>query len=301
MTEGQPSEVASGVTATLSLIRLGGLMARHSGSPKIAIGLIDGPVATRHPDLVAERITPLQSSDPGCISGAACAHGTFVAGILLAQRGSGAPAICPHCSLLSRPIFSDFGAEPMAGPTADPGMLAAAVVECVDAGARIINVSAALSRRSPQAEGCLEAAFDHAMRHGALVVAAAGNQGDITSSAITRHPWVIPVAACDLPGRPMPFTNLGSSIGRNGLCAPGRIESLSLQGPLATMTGTSVAAPLVTGTIALIWTAFPRASAAAVKAAVVPPPGQRRRSLVPPLLDAERAYRNLTMTEGAAT
>ena len=49
------------------------------------------------------------------------------------------------------------------------------------------------------------------------MVAAAGNQGTLGSSAITRHPWVIPVVACDLRGRPMNESNLGSSIGRRGL------------------------------------------------------------------------------------
>ena len=53
------------------------------------------------------------------------------------------------------------------------------------------------------------------------MVAAAGNQGTVGSSVITRHPWVIPVIACDLQGRPTTESNLGSSIGRRGLAAPG--------------------------------------------------------------------------------
>ena len=45
---------------------------------------------------------------------------------------------------------------------------------------------------------------------------------------------------------------LGSSIGRRGLSAPGdAITSLSAAGPPLTLGGTSVAAPFVTGTIAL--------------------------------------------------
>ncbi|MBV8111318.1 MAG: hypothetical protein JO012_16295, partial [Hyphomicrobiales bacterium] len=40
-------------------------------------------------------------------------------------------------------------------------------------------------------------ALDMAARCGVIVVAAVGNQRIVGSSTLTRHPWVIPVAACD--------------------------------------------------------------------------------------------------------
>ena len=90
------------------------------------------------------------------------------------------------------------------------------------------------------------------------MVAAAGNQGTVGSSAITRHPWVIAVIGCDLEGRPTTESNLGSSIGRGGLAAPGQnITSLGTNGKPQTSGGTSVAAPFVTGAIALLWSEFP--------------------------------------------
>ena len=107
------------------------------------------------------------------------------------------------------------------------------------------------------------------MKRGVIVVAAAGNQGTLGSSAITRHPWVIPVVACDLRGRPTNESNLGSSIGRRGLGAPGDgITSLGAEGQPVTFGGTSVAVPFVTGAIALLWSEFPAASAAQIKLAV---------------------------------
>ena len=36
---------------------------------------------------------------------------------------------------------------------------------------------------------------------------------------ITAHPWVVPVGACDLRGKPLNESNLGHSIGRRGLLA----------------------------------------------------------------------------------
>ena len=75
--------------------------------------------------------------------------------------------------------------------------------------------------------GVAEAALDHAMRRGVLVVAAAGNQATVGSTVITRHPWVIPVVAYDADGAPMGQSNFGNSIGRRGLGAPGdRVTSL---------------------------------------------------------------------------
>ena len=179
-------------------------------------------------------------------------------------------------------------------PSATPGELAMAIRESIDAGARVINLSAALAQPSSRGEFELDDALDHAAKQGVLVVAAAGNQGMVGSTAITRHPWIIPVAACDLQGRPTHESNLGSSIGRRGLSAPGEgITSLAATGQPLTFGGTSAAAPFVTGTIALLWSEFPSVSAADLKGALTQTSGTRRRSVVPPLLDAWHSYQVL--------
>ena len=102
-----------------------------------------------------------------------------------------------------------------------PEELAQAILDCIDAGARVLNVSAAIAQPTIKSEHALEAALHHAARRGVIVIAAAGNQGTLGSTAITGHPWVIPVVGYDLQGRPMNHSNLGSSIGRRGLGAPG--------------------------------------------------------------------------------
>jgi subtilisin family serine protease len=284
----------------LNLVRLGPLKERSSGTTQTVIGLVDGPVALNHPDLVAESVRGTSGGPgAGCThsSNAACTHGTFTAGILSAKRGSPAPAICPGCALLVRPIFREGAAENGALPSATPAELAKAIVECIEAGARVLNLSAAFAQPSSRGERELEEALDYAVRRGIIVVAAAGNQGALGSSVITRHPWVIPVAACDLRGRPLGQTNLGSSVGRRGLLAPGEgVTSLSAEGAPRTLGGTSVAAPFVTGTIALLWSMFPRASAAEVKHAVTSAYGRRRITVVPPLLDAWASYQTMATT-----
>jgi subtilisin family serine protease len=281
----------------LELVKLTALMERTSGSPEVKIGLIDGPVVVQHADLAGEhRREILRNNEATCTqaNSMACLHGTFIAGILCAKRNSPAPAICPNCTLLIRPIFAETTSDRKYMPSATPLELAAAIIECIDIGARVINLSLALAQPSTKGEQALEEALNQAVRSGVIVVAAAGNQGTLGGSAITRHRWVIPVVACDLRGRPMNESNLGSSIGRRGLRAPGdSITSLGAEGQSLTLGGTSVAVPFVTGTIALLWSEFPAATAAQIKLAISQTSARRRASIVPPLLDAATAYQSL--------
>jgi subtilisin family serine protease len=278
----------------LDLVRLPPLMERTAGCPEVTIGLIDGPVVKCHPGLEGQNIRELPGANGGrCAlsSSAACKHGTFVAGMLVAKRGSATPAICPGCTLLVRPIFPETNSGNGHMPSATPQELASAIVATIDAGARILNLSAALAQPSVKGEGELQSALDYAAQRGVIVIAAAGNQGEIGSSVITRHSWVITVAACDLRGRPLGESNLGSSIGRRGLSAPGAgVTGLATDGKAVASGGTSVAAPFVTGAIALAWSEFPAATAAHLKLAVAQAHGLRRTTVVPPLLNAWAIY-----------
>jgi subtilisin family serine protease len=284
----------------LDLVRLTALMERGQGRPEIIIGLIDGPVILDHPDLAAGHIREMPGKlGSACArsDSAACQHGTFVAGILCARRGSPAPAICPGCTLLVRPIFSETTPANGEMPSAKPEQLAEAILDCLHGGAHVLNISAAIAQPSSKSERALGQALDEAARRGVIVVAAAGNQGTLGSTAITAHPWVTPVAACDLRGKPLNESNLGHSIGRHGLRAPGeQITSLGAEGEPLTLGGTSAAAPFVTGAIALIWSQFPAASGAELRLALMHAHGGTRTTVTPPLLNAWAAYQALTAT-----
>jgi subtilisin family serine protease len=290
----QPPKNRSGVGDYLDLVRLTPLLERTRGRPEVKIGLIDGPVVLDHPDLMTASIREVPGEFAGACalsSSAACKHGTFVAGILLAKRGSAAPAICPDCTLLVRPIFQETISTNGQMPSATPRQLASAIVDTVNAGARILNLSASLVQPSAKGEGELQTALDYAAQHAVIVVAAGGNQGVVGSSIITRHPWVIPVAACDGQGRPLIHTNLGSSIGGRGLLAPGEsVPSLGPEGKPVTFGGTSVAAAFVTGTVALLWSEFPAASGTDLLLAIRGIQRANRMTIVPPLLDAWSAH-----------
>jgi subtilisin family serine protease len=170
----------------LEMVKLTRLMEISAGKPEIAIGLIDGPVAVESSGLARERIRYLPAKHGSAKTGSCidrdspdCLHGTFIAGVLSALRDSPAPAICPGCSLLVRPIFSETATGHDQMPSATPEELAAAIVDCVDAGARVLNLSVGLRRSFSKGDHLLKQALDHSVRRGVLVVAAAGNQGTI--------------------------------------------------------------------------------------------------------------------------
>jgi subtilisin family serine protease len=279
--------------APLDLIQLRSLLERGRGDPAVQIGLIDGPVWMEHPQLAPSiRSRPGTAATCRLAGGAACWHGTFVAGVLSAVPGSGAPAICPGCTLFVRPIFTE--EPPLASPQATAHDLARAIVDCVDEGCRVVNISAAVASTGEPVDEDLAGAVQHAARNEVVVVAAAGNDGALGCSALIRHPWVLPVVAYTLSGAAMPSSNLGHAIGRRGLGAPGEgVVSLTPGGGVAQFAGTSAAAPFVSGTVALLCSQFPHATGATVRAAVQASAGPRR-SIVPPLLNASAAYRILT-------
>jgi subtilisin family serine protease len=165
---------------------------------------------------------------------------------------------------------------------------------------RLINLSVTLNHSSRQGERDLKFALDKATGHGVIIVAAAGNHASIGSSAITRHPGVIPVVAYDRRGQPMAYSNLGASIGKWGIGAPGDgVTSLGVGQNALRLTGTSAAAPFVTGLIALLLSLFPDAHTGDIRSAITRPHEQRRATVVPPLLNGGEAFRSLTMTRAS--
>jgi subtilisin family serine protease len=85
-------------------------------------------------------------------------------------------------------------------PSATPEDLVAAVLTCIEAGARILNLSLALMQSFAKGRRALGEAFGYARKRRVIVVAAAGNQGSVGGAIITRHPGSFRVAVCDAQG-----------------------------------------------------------------------------------------------------
>ncbi|MPZ06058.1 MAG: S8 family serine peptidase [Nitrososphaeraceae archaeon] len=277
----------------LALTKLQGLMNLSRGIPEVSVGVIDGPLDLNHPTLHNSKIRTTKESgyfDCKKASSMSCMHGTFIAGMLVSERGPYTLGICPNCEIIIRPVFKEvLDGSNIYYPSVSTQDLARAIVEVVDSGAKIINLSLGLTGSSLIKFQELEEAYDYAFRKRVLVIAAAGNQGSIGHVSLIDHPWVIPVASCDANGNLDPTSNIGPSIAKRGLMAPGKdITSSQAGGTYMKLSGTSVAAPFITGTIALLYSIFyetttPQDLVMAIRRDI------RRRTLLPPLLNAERS------------
>jgi subtilisin family serine protease len=280
-------------TEALAPARLAPLVALGTGSPAVRIALVDGPVDLVHQALVSARLIPVDASAAATCQngGAACLHGTSVAG-LLAGADTG---ICPGCTILLRPIFTDQAStEVSPQPRTNIAQLTRALMDALAADAHVINLSLVVQTSGLTADADLRDVLDAATRRGVLVVAATGNSAVPTHSPLLVHRWVLPVVACDETGRLAARTQLTPAIRRSAIAAPGRaLPSLVPGDTRGTLSGSSAAAAVVTGTAALLRSRFPHVGGAELRWALTrsarrgPDPGR------PPLLDAWAAHQHL--------
>jgi Subtilase family/PatG Domain len=224
----------------------------------ISIAVIDGPYDGAALSQVLKK-APIELGSTRCVvpwSGA-CNHGTFIMVLLGARRDAAIPGLCPDCQLLHTSLFDN---KTEVSTRVDD--LAIAIINAVAAGALIINLSLSILGDESAINSGLNAALNYAEASGAVLVVAVGNQGRLAAGQILAHPATIPVAATDGAGRLLPECNFGPLVARRGFAALGH-EVLGYAPGLGTttMSGTSVAAAVATGTIADVWSTRSEASA----------------------------------------
>jgi subtilisin family serine protease len=180
-----------------------------------------------------------------------------VAGIIGARQdnGQGVTGIAPGCKLLPVRIFDD------AGHT-NEGASTAAIIWAVDHGAKVINASWG----SPSDSESGRAAVKYAQDHDVVVVSAVGNTGkQWDPSYPAAWPGVVAVAATNDNDRWASFSTWGDWI---TLAAPGdgilSTYPLSKGNGYRIMSGTSMAAPAVSGVAALVRSQHPKLTQAQV-------------------------------------
>jgi membrane-anchored mycosin MYCP len=219
-------------------------------------------------------------------------HGTAVAGIIAATADSrhadDFSGVAPQASLISiRQSSTRFGAaaDSAAAGFGDVDTMARAVRTAADLGASVINISSVACAPADAAldDGALGAALSYAVdTKNVVVVAAAGNTGagqcptqpaDATweSATVVVSPawyddYVLTVGSVNARGEPSSFSLAGPWV---DVAAPGEgVVSLSSSGDgLANafvakqgstpLSGTSYAAPVVSGLAALVRSRFP--------------------------------------------
>jgi len=242
-------------TAAARVFGLRGLEAVYgltSGDPRIRIAVLDGPVDRSHPCFQGARLTQLSTLVPGTAKdGAASRHGTHVASIIFGQPGAAVSGIAPGCSGIIVPVFADGadGAMVMCSQLD----LARAILQAVESGAHVINISGGQLVPAGEPEPVLAKAIQACADHNVLVVAAVGNDGCDCLHVPAAVESVLSVGAMDARGEPLGISNWGESYRTRGILAPGdEILGALPGGGVGVKSGTSFAAPIVSGLAGLL-------------------------------------------------
>ena len=296
------------------------------GDRDVIIGIIDSGVDYTHPDLAANIwVNPGEIPDNGIDDDGngfvddvigwdfgqgtndpmdAVGHGTGVAGAAAAvgNNGVGVSGVAWNVSILPLKIANQFGQ-----------IVLSAIVSAHDYATMILQSGFRLAATNGSYGGYDQAFYTNAptgfnaerdaieryVNVGGIFVAAAGNDGfnnddpNVTNFPSSYNiPGVIAVAATDNNDGLADFSNYGAQ--SVDLGAPGQdILTTALGGGYEYQSGTSFAAPIVTGAVALIRSANPTASAIEVRAAlfnsVDPVPSLQGRTVSGGRLNVERA------------
>jgi membrane-anchored mycosin MYCP len=187
-------------------------------------------------------------------------HGTDVAGIIAATDLPDVPfeGVAPEARILSVKVQN---AETS---TTGNATLAQGIRDAALLGAKVINVSI-VTANTP----ALAAAVAFALRQGAVIVAAGGNDSEQTgvgpfypASYAASHPGVLSVGAVASDGSRASYSDLNSHV---EVTAPGNdVTSDSPGGYDTQLSGTSFATAFVSGVAALVRARYPTLSAPAV-------------------------------------
>ncbi|HYI33898.1 MAG TPA: S8 family serine peptidase [Glaciibacter sp.] len=190
------------------------------------------------------------------------AHGTLVAS-LLAGRGTGPDSgiigVAPEASILS--VSVAFGTS--TSEVSSDDQIAQAVRWSVDNGASVINMS--LTRNTPDWPTSWDDAFLYAFENDVVVVVAAGNRGSgtVAVGAPATIPGVLTVAGVDR-NKEASFDASSQGITISVAAPSEELVGVVPGGGYVKWNGTSAAAPIVSGLVALVRSAYPDLDAAGV-------------------------------------
>lgn len=235
------------------------------GSPKLTIAIVDNGFSLKHPELKSKVVMPYNVwSHSKDIFAQSIDHGTHVSGTALAliDNKKGLSGIAPECAFMPVQVADKQGL--MTTTSVLDGVLYA-----LYQGADVINVSLGMQfagtlpddiqrdlqdNHFKEEERLWNKVMEISDKHNAIIVVAAGNENMLAGiNPMSRPKNFIVVSAVDKNNREYQkagFSNFGDY---STVSAPGvDIYSTVGNNNYETMDGTSMAAPIVTGTIALM-------------------------------------------------
>lgn len=211
-----------------------------TGSSAVIIAIIDSGVDLSHPDLASKITAGYDFVNNDTIPQDDFGHGTHVAGIAAAtgNNGTGVTGVSWGARIMPIKVLNAAGNGTFAN-------VAAGIIWAVDNGAQVINLSLGGNTSSL----VLQDAVNYAYSNGVVLVAASGNTGSGVILYPAAYPHVIAVGAVDNTNNHAGFSNFGPEM---DLMAPGVSIYSTIPGGYGLNSGTSMAAPYVSGLAAIL-------------------------------------------------
>jgi subtilisin family serine protease len=207
----------------------------------IKVCVLDTGIALEHPDLQPAILEASDFTHSPSAAYDAQGHGTHVSGIIAARRNAhGIVGVAPQSKIIAAKVLNDEGA----GTSKD---IVAGIHWAIASGADILSMSLG----SPEPDEEIHQALLLAISKGIFVITAAGNEGpDLdTVGYPAGFPEMVAVGSIDRRKRLSQFSSRGRQV---DVVAPGdEITSCYPARSYATLSGTSMATPFVSGVVAL--------------------------------------------------
>lgn len=235
---------------------------KTTGSYDVKVGIIDSGIDASHEDLVGRIDSALSEDFTGGnspltdSSSNANGHGTAVAGIIgaIGNNGKGTAGVCHGgVSLISYKVNT-------------VAQVVSAIYAAKNAGVKLLNISSEMTYTND-----LKAAIEN---FPGIIVCAAGNRGtNISSESLylnnLKNDNIIVVGATE-GSNDVIYSNSNYSLFDVDLFAPGvSIFTTTKGGKYNYVTGTSFAAPFVTGSAALLLSNIPKMTAVELKTTIM--------------------------------